>query len=70
MPFLSEHIEFLPSSSSSLSPGRLSMKRRLAVIVAAEVVGYRRIMEFDEAGTRSGPLRLAREPVFSGWILR
>ncbi len=30
-----------------------SVQRRLAAILAADVVGYSRLMETDEAGTRS-----------------
>ena len=37
------------------------MERRLAAILAADVVGYSRIMERDEAGTLAGLKHRRRE---------
>lgn len=44
------------------SSERLAMKRRLAAILAADVVGYSRLMELDETGTLT-VLRAYREDI-------
>ena len=41
--------------------GRFEMERRLAAIVAADLVGYSKLMEKDEAGTLSALSRLIKE---------
>lgn len=44
------------------SSERLALKRRLAAILAADVVGYSRLMELDETGTLT-VLRAYREDI-------
>src|SRR5262245_32197816 len=48
---------------------RLFMERRLVAILAADVVGYSRLMERDEAGTYER-LKLARKELFEPEIAR
>ncbi len=40
-----------PSADTATAPRRVSASRRLAAILAADVAGYSRLMEGDEAGT-------------------
>jgi class 3 adenylate cyclase len=46
---------YLGFSTSKAGPPDQSVERRLAAILAADVVGYSRLMEADEAG-RHPPL--------------
>src|SRR5690348_5977791 len=49
------------------SSGLLSMERRLAAILAADVVGYARLMGQDEAGTLQA-LKTIRHEIFDSKI--
>jgi class 3 adenylate cyclase len=52
---------------SSVRTGRSGERRKLAAILAADVVGYSRVMEADEAATLSAPKerKKIREPLLS-----
>src|SRR5260370_40133415 len=44
-------VEYLPRGSAMTTPGQNGIERRLAAILAADVVGYSRLIGVDEEGT-------------------
>ena len=56
-------IRNIKSGKSGGEPPREAMPRRLAAIVAGDIAGYSRLMQFDEEGTHIRVKRLEREVI-------
>ena len=54
-------IKSVKTARNSNAPPRGITPRRLAAIVAADIVGYNRLMELDEEGTHARVKRIQRD---------